>query len=120
MYTISDTGPVLDEYFRVLRPEGVFILSELQRPISIIPCLKEAKYTGGWREVISVFCHLFLIGIFNFIVVERQMTGLYHYWNEKELREKLSKAGFNIISIREAYTTNVDLFVNSKKPVPTT
>jgi ubiquinone/menaquinone biosynthesis C-methylase UbiE len=115
LYTISETGPVLNEYYRVLRPNGTFVLSELQHPIAIIPCLKEAKQRDGVRAAINVFCHLFLIGIFNFIIAERQVTGFYHYWSESELRKKLLEAGFKIISVKETYTDNVDFLVISTK-----
>ena len=115
MYTISETEPVLKEYYRVLRPDGRLILSELQRPISIVKCLKEARQRDGLIAALGVFYHFFLVGIFNLIIAERQVTGFYHYWNESEVRGKLSEAGFEILSIKETYTTNVDLLVISTK-----
>jgi ubiquinone/menaquinone biosynthesis C-methylase UbiE len=115
LYTIKDTGPVLKEYQRVLRPNGRFVLSESQRPFAIIPSLKEAKQKYGLKAAVGVLYHLFLLGIFNLIIAERQVTGFYHYWNESELREKLSEAGFKIISIKETYTNNLDLLIISTK-----
>lgn len=115
LYTIKDTGSVLKEYQRVLRPNGRFILAESQRPFSIMPSLKETKQKYGLKAAIGVFYHLFLLGILNLVIAERQVTGFYHYWNENELREKLSEAGFKIVSIKETYTNNLDFLVISTK-----
>ena len=119
LYTIKETKSVLSEYFRVLNPIGIFILSENQRPISIIHCLKDAKRKYGLGNAVSVFYNLFLLGIIILIIGERQVTGFYHYWNESELREILSEIGFDIISIKETYTNNTDLLVISTKGHPT-
>jgi ubiquinone/menaquinone biosynthesis C-methylase UbiE len=116
LYTIRNTAPVLKEYYRILRPTGRFILSETQRPVAIMPTLREAMQRSGLGEVINVFYHLFILGIFNIIIAERQASGFYHYWNESELKEKLLGAGFKIISVKATYTNNLDLLVISTKP----
>lgn len=115
LYTIRDPDSVLKEYCRVLRPNGRFVLSELQQPIAIMPVIKEAMNRGGLGEAIDVFYHLFILGLFNLILSKRQRSDTYHYWGESELKEKLSKAGFRVISVKEAYTNNRDLLVTSVK-----
>ncbi len=115
LYTMRDPERVIKEYHRILRPNGQFVLSELQQPIEIMPVLKEAKNRGGWGEAIDVFYHLFVLGLFNVVLGKRQGSGIYHYWSESELKEKLSKAGFKITSVKEAYTNNGDLLVTSIK-----
>jgi hypothetical protein len=84
-------------------------------PVKLIPCLKEAKKRNGLKGAAIVFCSLFLPGVINLIIAERQVTGFYHYWNEYEIREQLSEAGFTIISIRETYIDNMDLITISHK-----
>ena len=113
LYTLSNFKAVLREYCRILRPNGCLVLSEVQRPIKILPILKEAKNRGGWREVIDVFSHFFIFGLFNIALGKRQGSGTYHYWNESELREELSSAGFRVLSVKEAYTNKQDLLINS-------
>jgi ubiquinone/menaquinone biosynthesis C-methylase UbiE len=115
LYTMRDPELAIKEYYRILRPNGQFVLSELQHPIAIMPVIKEAMNRGGWREAIDVFYHLFILGLFNVVLGKRQGSGIYHYWSESELKEKLSKVGFRITSIKEAYTNNGDLLVTSIK-----
>lgn len=115
LYTMRDPELVIKEYYRILRPNGHFVLSELQQPIEIMPVIKEAMNRGGLGEAIDVFYHLFVLGLFNVVLGKRQGSGIYHYWSESELKEKLSKAGFRIISVKEAYTNNWDLLVTSIK-----
>ncbi len=115
LYTIKDTEPILEEYYRVLRPNGQFVLSEFQRPVRIMPVLREAMRRRGLREAINLSYHLFSLGLFSMIVAERQASSFYHYWSESELRGKLSYAGFKVISVKEAYTDNLDLLITSVK-----
>ncbi|OGN88365.1 MAG: hypothetical protein A2158_02215 [Chloroflexi bacterium RBG_13_46_14] len=115
LYTLSNFKSVLREYYRVLRPNGNLVLSEVQRPIKLLPIIKEAKNRGGWREVIDVCFHLFIIGMFNLVLGKRQGSGAYHFWSESELKEELSSAGFKILSVKETFTNNQDLLVNSVK-----
>lgn len=115
LYAVKNPEQAIKEYHRVLRPNGRFILSELQQPIKILPVLKEARDRGGWGEAISIFYHLFILGLFNIALSKRQGSGSYHYWSEREIREELSAAGFEVISVKEAYTGNRDLLVTSSK-----
>ena len=115
LYTMRDPDLVIKEYYRVLRPNGQFVLSELQQPIAIMPVIKEAMNRGGWGGAIDVFYHLFILGLFNVVLGKRKGSDIYHYWSESELREKLSKAGFRVVSVQEAYTNNRDLLVTSFK-----
>ena len=112
---MRDPELIIKEYYRILSPNGHFVLSELQQPIKIIPVIKEAMNRGGLGEAIDVLYHLFILGLFNVVLGKRQGSGIYHYWSENELKEKLSKAGFRIISVKEAYTNNGDLFITSIK-----
>ena len=115
LYTMKDPELVIKEYHRILRPNGQFILTELRRPIGLMPIIKEAMNRGGLREALDVFCHLFVLGLFNVILRKRQGSGTYHYWSEGELREILSRVGFRITSVKETYTNNWDLLVTSIK-----
>ena len=115
LYTMRDPEETLKEYHRLLCPDGVFVLSELQQPIEIKPVIEEAINRDGWGEAINVFCHLFTLGLFNIDLGKRLRSGIYHYWNESELKKILAKTGFNIISMKETYTNNWDLLVTSIK-----
>ncbi len=115
LYTIKDTDLVLREYNRILRPNGQFVLSEFQRPIEIMPALRETIQRGGLKEAINVFYHLFFLGLFNVVIAERQASSFYHYWSKSELKGKLLEAGFRVISVKETYTNNLDLLITSIK-----
>ena len=115
LYTIKETNLVLKEYYRTLGPNGYFILSELQRPIAILPTLREEKHRNGLFAAVRLFYHLFILGAFNLIIAERQSVGYYHYWSENELRNMLLEAGFQIINVKETYTNNIDLLIVTTK-----
>lgn len=115
LYTMRDPERALKEYHRLLCPDGVFVLSELQQPIEIKPVIEEAINRDGWGKAIDVCYHLFLLGLFNVALGKKLRSGVYHYWKENELKEILTGAGFSIISVRETYTNNRDLLVTSIK-----
>lgn len=115
LYTMKDPAFIISEYHRVLDQNGIFIASEVQGPIKILPLLGEVKEKSGFIEAVKVFYSLFLLGLFNILIGKRQTSGVYHYWDKNQLLELLVDAGFEVISIEETYINNQDVFIVARK-----
>ncbi len=119
LYSMKNPGNIINEFYRVLRPDGYFILCEPQRPVKLAPIIREARDRGGLKETVNVLFHLFLIGCFNLALGKKQSEGVYHYWNEREMKEILAKTNFKVMSLKRTYTNKTDILISSiKLPSP--
>jgi ubiquinone/menaquinone biosynthesis C-methylase UbiE len=115
LYSLKNPDKVVKEYYRILRPNGYFIMCEPQYQIKLKSILKDAKIRGGWKEIMNVLFHFSVLGVFNYVLGKKQSKGMYHYWSENEARNTLVKNGFNVESVKPAYAANADILINSRK-----
>ena len=116
LYTLREPEAAIQEYLRVLKPSGHFIMAEPRSPIRIIPIAKEIYHEGGLRDVVKLLLTQSGVGVCNLLIGKRLRDGSYHYWDEKRLRNVLQDACFRIDGVVPAYATGSDLLSTAVKP----
>ncbi len=118
LYTLRDASNALGEAYRITRPSGKIVFSELRREMDIKEVLRESRERGGTKEAMKDFINLFGIGACNIAIGLKQKYGDFNYWpKEEDLEEAIYGSGFRVDgTFEKTYTIDLDYFGTATKP----
>jgi ubiquinone/menaquinone biosynthesis C-methylase UbiE len=115
LYALKNPETALREFFRVLRPSGLLVLTnphEKSRPSELM----KANLAGlNLFEKIRLLLTKLPLIIVNLLICRLAQSGTYHFLSEAQMKHLLEKVGFGEISTELAYA-NQDLLITARRP----
>lgn len=113
---------VFKEFYRVLKPNGVIIVSNLVEgfsPVAVyLTHIKESLKNKGLISTLADLVHFFIptvkIFYYNFLIKKEHMGGAYSFLTESKQRNLLEGAGFSVLGEARVYG-NQAIFTWAKK-----
>ena len=116
LYMLKHPQLCLQEFHRVLKPEGTLLISNPQRQPNMWKILNEIKEREGSYSCLKTGIRLFIVGLFNLVITRKMKNdGPFFYWDEEELTKRLQTTGFELEVITETYATNSNLLAAARK-----
>lgn len=116
LYSLLRPELAIGEYSRILKPGGVLILVEPQHKIRIASFIKDAYISGGLYNVSRLVFTQLGISLFNIYIRRNIKKGIYHYWDQDQMRRELESFLARIIGMVPAYAADSDLMTVAVKP----
>ncbi|UCC60437.1 MAG: methyltransferase domain-containing protein [Dehalococcoidia bacterium] len=116
LYSLVRPELAISEYVRILKPGGLLILAEPQHPIRITSIIKEAYSNGGLYNLSKLVYTQFGIAFFNMLIRSRLRKGVYHCWNQEQMRKMLESSLARIDIMAPSYAADADLLTVAVKP----
>lgn len=125
MYAAQNHEKILQEFWRILKFGGLIILVNPLKSLKISDVLKahlRMMYTAGHRQMVISFIktlfilpQLFMVILLNLIFIKKQASyGAYHFFNDAELENLLTRSGFRTLRKEFAYGNTAVFIVATK------
>ncbi len=112
---LKNPNLMLVEVFRVLKADGIFVLSTLRASFNPLHILSEHISQSSIWDVVKNIHLVILLLLMNRRIVQKLQTGVYRGFEKDELIDLARKTGFEIVSADHAYAKqNIMLVV--RKP----
>jgi SAM-dependent methyltransferase len=111
LYTDPAPEIALAQAARVLKPGGHAVLVNHVRRFPVVQTFRAVRKTGGWPYALGTL--LWLIPNVMFELARRPVGP--HYWDEAQLTERLTAAGFTILQLRRTFLNGGSVLVWARK-----
>lgn len=86
LYIMSDPSFVVKEFHRVVKENGLIIVSTPAKKAAILPHLSHHIIKHGALSLILKLMPLLLVSMFNLAIIKKQKIGKYNFFTKEELK----------------------------------
>ncbi len=117
LYAVRRPGLLLSELHRVLRPRGIVLIVNANKPAKPLASLQELARIEGLGTAIRSAIPLFAVGVLNLLINRIERSGHFHFTDSEQIRQLLLHNGFSPLYISSTYTLQGSVFAIGERGI---